>query len=174
MILVRWLARTWSALSAPPPVPLPGPRALPSYARMGRYIAGGVALDPRIDLLVRHLAAELSGCRWCVEHGLHRWRQAFLPVAELGGKVPHERSEEHTSELQSQSNLVCRLLLEKKKKGKWSCSRRQPASLLCATLHLGIPGHVLPDLTTCFRAVHRPTDYGPECGLSLLSRDTLS
>src|SRR2546430_5655119 len=27
-----------------------------------------------------------------------------------------ERSEEHTSELQSQSNLVCRLLLEKKKK----------------------------------------------------------
>src|SRR2546427_7557172 len=29
-----------------------------------------------------------------------------------------ERSEEHTSELQSQSNLVCRLLLEKKKKTK--------------------------------------------------------
>src|SRR2546430_10480920 len=32
-----------------------------------------------------------------------------------------ERSEEHTSELQSQSNLVCRLLLEKKK----NSSRRQ-------------------------------------------------
>src|SRR2546427_9462100 len=30
----------------------------------------------------------------------------------------HPRSEEHTSELQSQSNLVCRLLLEKKKKKK--------------------------------------------------------
>src|SRR2546427_4629516 len=29
---------------------------------------------------------------------------------------PPQRSEEHTSELQSQSNLVCRLLLEKKKK----------------------------------------------------------
>src|SRR2546430_11659533 len=29
---------------------------------------------------------------------------------------PFQRSEEHTSELQSQSNLVCRLLLEKKKK----------------------------------------------------------
>src|SRR5205085_11543681 len=29
--------------------------------------------------------------------------------------VPSRRSEEHTSELQSQSNLVCRLLLEKKK-----------------------------------------------------------
>src|SRR2546430_5084859 len=33
----------------------------------------------------------------------------FRPAGEL-------RSEEHTSELQSQSNLVCRLLLEKKKK----------------------------------------------------------
>src|SRR2546430_17639236 len=30
--------------------------------------------------------------------------------------APDSRSEEHTSELQSQSNLVCRLLLEKKKK----------------------------------------------------------
>src|SRR2546430_13817858 len=30
--------------------------------------------------------------------------------------APGDRSEEHTSELQSQSNLVCRLLLEKKKK----------------------------------------------------------
>src|SRR2546421_6991010 len=32
----------------------------------------------------------------------------------------HERSEEHTSELQSRSDLVCRLLLEKKKKKKSS------------------------------------------------------
>src|SRR5688572_32358398 len=31
------------------------------------------------------------------------------------GRRGQERSEEHTSELQSQSNLVCRLLLEKKK-----------------------------------------------------------
>src|SRR2546427_2556948 len=33
----------------------------------------------------------------------------------LGAEGDRERSEEHTSELQSQSNLVCRLLLEKKK-----------------------------------------------------------
>src|SRR5437660_8444818 len=31
---------------------------------------------------------------------------------------PHPRSEEHTSELQSRGHLVCRLLLEKKKKSK--------------------------------------------------------
>src|SRR3989475_7990319 len=34
--------------------------------------------------------------------------------------ITFRRSEEHTSELQSQSNLVCRLLLEKKKKNKLS------------------------------------------------------
>src|SRR2546430_11418457 len=36
-------------------------------------------------------------------------------VARLGATMSFARSEEHTSELQSQSNLVCRLLLEKKK-----------------------------------------------------------
>src|SRR2546430_12583969 len=37
-------------------------------------------------------------------------------IIEEEGVLAHQRSEEHTSELQSQSNLVCRLLLEKKKK----------------------------------------------------------
>src|SRR2546430_10146660 len=39
-------------------------------------------------------------------------RSCVLSVRDLEGLL---RSEEHTSELQSQSNLVCRLLLEKKK-----------------------------------------------------------
>src|SRR5688572_30946097 len=39
-------------------------------------------------------------------------------VPLLWSEVAELRSEEHTSELQSQSNLVCRLLLEKKKKKK--------------------------------------------------------
>src|SRR2546430_12083256 len=44
-----------------------------------------------------------------------------LGLVQYGRSLPNrsqcvsERSEEHTSELQSQSNLVCRLLLEKKK-----------------------------------------------------------
>src|SRR2546427_4423241 len=38
-------------------------------------------------------------------------------LAQIAGWLAkYRRSEEHTSELQSQSNLVCRLLLEKKKK----------------------------------------------------------
>src|SRR5687767_15955377 len=38
------------------------------------------------------------------------------PVGRCGARVGGERSEEHTSELQSLAYLVCRLLLEKKKK----------------------------------------------------------
>src|SRR2546426_7274699 len=37
------------------------------------------------------------------------------PTTDALGRVAKERSEEHTSELQSPCNLVCRLLLEKKK-----------------------------------------------------------
>src|SRR2546430_13190830 len=53
---------------------------------------------------------QLSGC---AEVGLggEQGQRGERRLARLG-----ERSEEHTSELQSQSNLVCRLLLEKKKK----------------------------------------------------------
>src|SRR5688572_33459876 len=42
------------------------------------------------------------------------WNQ----LAQRSSTLCLPRSEEHTSELQSQSNLVCRLLLEKKKKKK--------------------------------------------------------
>src|SRR2546430_2944423 len=48
---------------------------------------------------------------------LRPWAAAriSIPITALP-RTPPRRSEEHTSELQSQSNLVCRLLLEKKKK----------------------------------------------------------
>src|SRR2546430_12836610 len=43
-------------------------------------------------------------------------RLAAEPRSRSASRKGGSRSEEHTSELQSQSNLVCRLLLEKKKK----------------------------------------------------------
>src|SRR5688572_32461204 len=53
---------------------------------------------------------------------VHRACVDRLPGSERragdGRRARRPRSEEHTSELQSQSNLVCRLLLEKKKKKK--------------------------------------------------------
>src|SRR2546427_3350399 len=46
-----------------------------------------------------------------------RLQPATLQVRPMSRSIARSlRSEEHTSELQSQSNLVCRLLLEKKKK----------------------------------------------------------
>src|SRR2546430_3490303 len=48
-----------------------------------------------------------------------------------------ERSEEHTSELQSQSNLVCRLLLEKKKNKHYRSPRVVPC--MVAALDVDIP-----------------------------------
>src|SRR2546430_12896674 len=51
------------------------------------------------------------------EERLWKIREAGLGATAYppGHPDTHERSEEHTSELQSQSNIVCRLLLEKKK-----------------------------------------------------------
>src|SRR5205085_12343886 len=52
---------------------------------------------------------------WSAFSELGMRRRLFRRLAE---RKVGMRSEEHTSELQSQSNLVCRLLLEKKKKKK--------------------------------------------------------
>src|SRR2546430_8333582 len=52
--------------------------------------------------------------RSALENSRSGWKAGA--VVEVTGGV--QRSEEHTSELQSQSNLVCRLLLEKKKSTK--------------------------------------------------------
>src|SRR5438093_6584602 len=46
------------------------------------------------------------------------------PTTRLFAAAANSRSEEHTSELQSLTNLVCRLLLEKKKKKKKKQSKK--------------------------------------------------
>src|SRR2546430_11710202 len=69
-----------------------------------------------------------------------------------GARLRHHRggarSEEHTSELQSQSNLVCRLLLEKKKKIKKDTVLK--CTLLVCTLILN-KNHVLCLAITVYR-----------------------
>src|SRR5438046_8295492 len=57
-----------------------------------------------------------SGSGWLVKARANS--SGFLPFKDIAAaKNPtNSRSEEHTSELQSLTNLVCRLLLEKKKK----------------------------------------------------------
>src|SRR5690242_20860537 len=51
-------------------------------------------------------------------NGKRSQRCARCVVRDRGDRIAVARSEEHTSELQSHVNLVCRLLLEKKKKKK--------------------------------------------------------
>jgi alkylhydroperoxidase family enzyme len=52
-----------------------------------------LTLDDRTRLLVSQLAAELSGCRWCVERGRHDWRNARLPSILLRQLRTHTSSE---------------------------------------------------------------------------------
>src|SRR2546430_11709879 len=59
-------------------------------------------------------------------------------IAAAVERLRRDRSEEHTSELQSQSNLVCRLLLEKKKKIYMRTRDISRASMLATTNGLWI------------------------------------
>src|SRR5256885_3068945 len=72
-------------------------------------------------------------CRYCVIQG--------MPMAPSSG-----RSEEHTSELQSPCNLVCRLLLEKKKNIEekfYLCDRVVVLTLRAAPLGVVLHAEVL-------------------------------
>src|SRR5690606_41335394 len=55
------------------------------------------------------------GARAPPRAGRAGWRQGWRGSPRAAGSTARPRSEEHTSELQSRENLVCRLLLEKKK-----------------------------------------------------------
>src|SRR5256885_5698943 len=93
---IRKVLSTWAICSTSPPEATPrlmvSPVALPSRSRKGWATATRPASAPP--------------------------RQAKLTNISPGRNRPwsSRRSEEHTSELQSPCNLVCRLLLEKKKK----------------------------------------------------------
>src|SRR2546430_17124870 len=87
-----------------------------------RHGLQGVDVETRIGLVedrelgiedreLQDLVALLLATRKALVHGAGQVARVPTDRRELR----FERSEEHTSELQSQSNLVCRLLLEKKK-----------------------------------------------------------
>src|SRR2546427_5200714 len=79
------------------------------------------------DALVERLAPRVQG--------LELARDARRVVRIVGEQQPQPRSEEHTSELQSQSNLVCRLLLEKKKDRFATKEKSTMATLNVGTRH---------------------------------------
>src|SRR3712207_9007146 len=63
--------------------------------------------------------------------GVERGDGAQRAAADVDGEeaaAPQDRSEEHTSELQSRQYLVCRLLLEKKKRTQVTAINRKRSS----------------------------------------------
>src|SRR2546427_7323610 len=80
--------------------------------------------------------SKLTFSKYCVQSRVEHSRRLVMalatetcPAACLWCSV-RIRSEEHTSELQSQSNLVCRLLLEKKKKKNIFTSSSDPITMI--------------------------------------------
>src|SRR2546427_8300227 len=102
--------------------------ALPISARMAEqagfdileiHFAHGYLLASFISELTNHRRDEYGGSlgnrmRFPLEV-FDAVRAVWPELKPISVRISAVRSEEHTSELQSQSNLVCRLLLEKKK-----------------------------------------------------------
>src|SRR2546429_1565016 len=87
-------------------------------------------LFPYTTLFRSRLALEMVGAVEAVAHLAQAHRAGHvLQFAVAVGAAGQARSEEHTSELQSRLHLVCRLLLEKKKR------RTRPIACLRARTH---------------------------------------
>src|SRR2546430_11900372 len=82
------------------------------YTTLFRSLEFDGAHRERADRL--RIALRANGSESAANESVTRVIQA-LDRAATAHALARDRSEEHTSELQSQSNLVCRLLLEKKK-----------------------------------------------------------
>src|SRR5437879_3198510 len=85
-----------------------------------RSMPGGGAeiFSPRLAKLLKY-TGNADPERWCEIHGIaHALGIGLARVLEQLREPRRERSEEHTSELQSPMYLVCRLLVEKKKRGE--------------------------------------------------------
>src|SRR2546427_7851353 len=85
-----------------------------NYFDTNAYLFGGISIFEfipntfELNQWVFATRGSWEGSHWILEDG-------WVRRMDLKGISRLLRSEEHTSELQSQSNLVCRLLLEKKK-----------------------------------------------------------
>src|SRR5690606_41646593 len=105
-----WLTPSSSSLSLPsslPPIPRPPGSTLFPYTTLFRSEAAARTLE--LDATLRHLIDPAAERDDDSEPPAEQHSEHVEPVEKI-------RSEEHTSELQSRENLVCRLLLEKKKK----------------------------------------------------------
>src|SRR3712207_7878789 len=85
------------------------------YTTLFRSRATKVGKETALQQIVR-LVEEAQGSRAPIARTADVVSGVFTPVVISVAIITFVRSEEHTSELQSRQYLVCRLLLEKKKK----------------------------------------------------------
>src|SRR2546429_1680260 len=110
----------------PPRSPLfPSPPLFRSLRRRGKSSAGAAA-RPR-----KNRASNFS----TAPHATATGREAPMLLLATRKRRSYNRSEEHTSELQSRLHLVCRLLLEKKKKRPATTSHRNRDSDTARNCH---------------------------------------
>src|SRR5258708_11858504 len=86
------------------------------YTTLFRSIGARLQYDFINNLPAFDKTVDVFPWRWIFEDPRRLFLGIPFSACVLGILTAHERSEEHTSELQSPDHLVCRLLLEKKKK----------------------------------------------------------
>src|SRR5256885_13272221 len=97
---------------------------------------------PRSTLFSLHDALPISGVMVMSDVVQH---EVLAHMVTEAVKAKSKRSEEHTSELQSPCNLVCRPLLEKKSRHVWSCSDLTSSELVlpAQTSRSPLPGTLI-------------------------------
>src|SRR3989454_1822043 len=101
----------------------------------GVRVTGSLHMTIQTAVLIETLADLGASVRWAScnifstqDHAAAAIAAAGTPVFAWKGESLEDRSEEHTSELQSPCNLVCRLLLEKKNQAREASPLARPAA----------------------------------------------
>lgn len=120
------------------------------YLALARRPGRSAEVDDRTRLLVRELAAERSGCRWCIERARHDWRAAGLPVDLLQQLPRHATSPELSERDRAALALVDAV----------ACAAGDPATALAGVRrHFSERG--LAELTACLADHHLIADDHP-------------
>src|SRR3989475_8476321 len=127
----RFTSKTWRSWSRGTSSrgPADGMPALLTSAASGAPASARVTSSRARAMLAVSVTSISTGTTRAASSGAQSCSRRTVPNT----RKPRARSEEHTSELQSQSNLVCRLLLEKKKKNNQSTDQLLALQFLADT-----------------------------------------
>jgi len=118
-----------------------------AYLALARRPGQSGEVDDRTRLLVRELAAERSGCRWCIDRARHDWRAAGLPVDLLRELSRHASSPGLTERDRAALALVEAV----------ACAAGDAAAVL-ARVRRHFSERGLAELTACLADHHLITD----------------